>query len=90
MQNAIEAEAIVSEAEAIVSRVLTEEILGLSQAREVIKELTGSRPDKSSIVRWIRKGLGGVKLEAVRLGGRDLFTSKQAITRFIQARTASL
>jgi hypothetical protein len=76
--------------EAVVSRVLSEDILSLSQAQKELQAITGQRPDKATIIRWIRKGVGGNKLEGVRLGGRSIFTSAQAINRFIQQRTATL
>ena len=77
------------DAAAIVSRILTEDVLTLSQARTELVNLTGVRPDKATMTRWIHKGVGGVKLEAVRLG-RNIFTSMQALTRFIEARTKTL
>jgi hypothetical protein len=70
-----------------VSRILTEDVLTLSDARREIFGITGKRPDKATMTRWIHRGVGGVKLEAVRLG-MQLLTSRQAITRFIEARTA--
>ena len=74
----------------IVSRILTENVLTLSQARAELKNLTGNRPDKGTLARWIHKGIRGTKLEAVRLGGRNIYTSTQALTRFIEARTKTL
>lgn len=71
-----------------VSRILTEDILSLSEARKELQQLTRKRPDKATLTRWIHRGIGGTKLEAVRLGGTQLFTSRQALTRFIEARTA--
>jgi hypothetical protein len=70
-----------------VSQVLTEDILSLSEARKELQQLTRKRPDKATLTRWIHKGCHGTRLEAVRLGNQ-LFTSRQAITRFIEARTA--
>ena len=72
----------------VVSRVLTEDILSLSQAQRELQSLIGTRTDKSTLIRWIRKGVRGAKLDAVRLGGRSIFTSSQALTRFIQATTS--
>ena len=69
------------------SRILTEDILTTNDARKEIASITGSRPDISTMTRWIHRGVGGTKLEAVRVG-RQLITSRQAITRFIEARTA--
>ncbi len=71
----------------VVSRILSEEVLTLSDARRELFKVTGRRPDKATMSRWIHRGVGGIKLEAVWLG-RQLFTSKQALTRFIEARTA--
>ena len=69
-----------------VNRILTEDVLTLSQARKELASITGKRPDKATITRWIHRGCGGVKLDAIRLGVQ-LFTSRQALTRFIEART---
>lgn len=72
--------------EAVVSRVLAEDVLTLSQAREQLSQITGRRPDKATMTRWIHRGVGGIKLDAVRIG-TQLLTSKQSLTRFIAART---
>lgn len=70
-----------------VHKVLTENVLTLTEARKEIAKITKRRVDKATLTRWIHKGIGGIQLEAIRLG-RNLFTSSQAITRFIEARTA--
>lgn len=70
----------------VVQSVLTEDVLTVPQARTELQELTGIRPDKSTMTRWILKGSQGVRLEAVKLG-RNWITSRQALTRFIVART---
>ena len=74
----------------VVSRILTEDVLTLTQARSELANLTGIRPDKATLTRWIHRGVGGIKLEAIRLGGRNIFTSMQALTRFIEARTSTM
>lgn len=73
--------------ESAVHRVLTEDVLTLKEARTELFRATGRRPDKSTMARWIHKGVGGVRLDAARIGNQ-LITSRQAITRFIKARTA--
>lgn len=73
--------------EKVVSRILTEDIVCLTDARKEVSTITGKRPDKATMARWVHRGVGGIKLEAVVLG-RQIFTSKQALTRFIEARTA--
>lgn len=70
-----------------VKKVLTEDVLTLSQARNELAGATGRRPDKATLTRWIQRGVGGVRLEAVRLG-RIWVTSRQSLTRFIEATTA--
>ncbi len=69
-------------------RILTEDVLTLQDARSDLKKITGRRPDKTTIYRWCLKGVGGTKLEHIRLGDRIL-TSRQALTRFIESRTAA-
>ncbi len=71
----------------VVSQLLTEDVITLSQARAEFAAVTGRRPDKATISRWIHRGVGGVKLDAVRIGVQ-LLTSRQALTRFIEHRTA--
>lgn len=73
-----------------VRRVLSEDVLTLNQAQEELESLTGKRPDKATLCRWIHRGVSGVKLEAVRIGGREILTSSQAITRFITSRTGQM
>lgn len=72
------------------TRILTEDVLTLAEARAELARATGRRcrPDKATMHRWIHRGVGGVRLEAIRLG-RQWFTSRQAITRFAIARTAA-
>lgn len=70
-----------------VSRILTEDVLTLTQARAEIAEATGRRVEKSTICRWIHRGVGGTHLDAARVGN-SLLTSRQALTRFIESRTA--
>ena len=39
---------------------------------------------RSTVERWVRRGVAGAKLETVRVGGKR-FTSLEAITRFLHA-----
>lgn len=65
--------------------LLTEEVITLGQARNLLPQVKGlKRPNLSTIFRWAHRGIGGKKLETVRIGSRIL-TSKQAMTRFIAA-----
>ena len=73
-------------AESAVSRVLTEDVITLADAREELFGITGKRPDRATLSRWVHRGVGGVRLDAVRIGVQ-LITSRQALTRFIEQRT---
>lgn len=64
--------------------VFSEECLPLKDAA---KEIPG-RPHTSTVIRWTTRGCRGVRLQTVLVGGVR-FTSRQAITRFINATTAA-
>jgi Protein of unknown function (DUF1580) len=55
---------------------------------EAVCLLPGRRPHSSTLWRWYRRGVHGVRLETVVVGGRR-FTSRAAIERFIQRTTAA-
>ena len=69
-----------------VERLLTESVITLEEARSELASVLGKRPDKATLCRWIHRGCYGTKLEAIRLG-RQLLTSREALTRFISERT---
>ena len=71
-----------------VARVLTVDPVSIRKARSKVQEETGYAPDPATIYRWCLRGVGGVKLEHVRIGKRIL-TSAAAITRFIEARSTN-
>ena len=61
----------------------SEELLSLTDAARALPKVGGKRPHTSTVWRWARKGLRGVRLEYVRLGHR-VCTSRQALGRFAQ------
>ena len=61
-----------------------EELLSLSEACAALPRIDGKRPHTSTIWRWCRKGVRGVRLEHVRLGHR-ICTSREALNRFANA-----
>lgn len=72
----------------VISRVLTEDVLSIAQTRIEIEKTTGQKPQPSTVIRWMQIGCGGIRLDAVRVGSQWV-TSRQAIHRFILARTAA-
>ena len=61
-----------------------EDLLSLSEACASLPRIDGKRPHISTVWRWCRKGIHGVRLEHVRLGHR-ICTSREALSRFANA-----
>jgi hypothetical protein len=55
---------------------------------EVIKSRLGRRISPATLWRWRLKGVNGVKLECLRVGG-CWFTTDAAFTEFLRAQTAN-
>ncbi|XZE18826.1 DUF1580 domain-containing protein [Pirellulaceae bacterium SH449] len=73
-------------AEQSVMNVLSESVVTLKQAQDLLSQATGLRPDKATLCRWIMRGRQGVCLEGVKLG-RQWITSTEALNRFLVATT---
>lgn len=67
--------------------LLDESPITLGRARK-LPELTrnGKPPSFTTLLRWVRNGVKGVKLESIRLGG-SICTSRPAAIRFVEALT---
>lgn len=61
-----------------------EEILTFSEAAKALPKINGRKPHASTLWRWARKGLFGIRLETRRVGSR-FCTSRQALERFAAA-----
>jgi hypothetical protein len=70
-----------------IHRILTEDVISSSEAQRELRQVLNTTLDRSTIHRWMLRGVKGVQLDHVRLGGK-LLTSKQAITRFVSELTA--
>jgi hypothetical protein len=62
-----------------------EELLSVTEARQSLPRTVAP----GTLRRWITLGVGGHRLEAVRIGGK-IFTSRQALARFVESMTADL
>ena len=62
----------------------SEGLLSLADAAKALPPIGGKRPHVSTIWRWCRKGVHGVRLEHVRLGHR-VCTSLEALSRFARS-----
>ncbi len=68
--------------------ILTEDTLTAEEAIEELSQfMGGKRLSKPTIYRWAMKGLHGgrVRLDYVKIGS-SIITSRQALTRFIEAK----
>ncbi len=61
-----------------------ETVVSLTEATKILPPVNGKRPAISTMWRWCRKGLHGVRLEYIRVG-RSIATSREAINRFFEA-----
>ena len=67
----------------------TEELMTLAQAARLRPLGRNGRPQHiSTVYRHAHRGIRGVRLEVVRLGG-SLYTSRQAVQRFAERLTAA-
>jgi hypothetical protein len=64
--------------------MLREHLLSVTAAT---REVPG-RPHVSTLWRWINRGIRGIRLETVMVGGRR-FTSREALDRFFASITAA-
>ncbi len=68
--------------------ITTEQLIPLRDVPKLLPPTArGKRVHVSAVYRWVQRGLGGVKLEAVKLGGRTC-TSVEALQRWSDRRTA--
>ena len=74
---------------ALMSCLLDEQLLSFSQVARVLPPGRNGRPvAPSTVFRWVRDGVRGIRLEAIRIGGRWL-TTREAVARFSAALTAA-
>lgn len=66
--------------------VMNEHIVPLSQV-SLPGRSAGKRIHVATVHRWVMRGIRGIRLEAVTVGGRKV-TSHEAIQRFAEALTA--
>jgi len=58
-----------------------EYLLSFSEAAKSVPTVRGRRLASSTLYRWARKGIGGTRLEYLRIG-RCMVTSREALERF--------
>jgi len=68
--------------------VLNEQTLSLSTAARELPGVTGRGVSVSTIWRWSLRGIHGVRLETILVGGIRM-TSREALQRFFERTTAA-
>ena len=64
------------------------DLIPLKEAIKTLPKTNGRPVDLHTVNRWIRKGIGGTKLQAKRVGGR-WYTSPEWIEEIVRLRTES-
>jgi len=64
--------------------IAPEGLVALKDAVRYVPAINGRRPSASTLYRWCRRGVGGVRLEYVRIG-RSMATNRAALGRFLTA-----
>ena len=64
--------------------IASENLLSVKEARLEFP----NRPSVPTLWRWMMKGISGVVLESVRIGGRR-FTSREACQRFLEGQSSA-
>ena len=62
----------------------TEDMLSIQQLCKLFPGRKGKGIARATAMRWILNGVGGVRLESVRIGG-SRYTSREAVERFVAA-----
>ena len=62
----------------------TEKIISLDAGAKHVSEISGTKRNKRILLRWSNRGVAGVKLPTIRIGG-ELFTSQEALNWFLNA-----
>lgn len=70
------------------SQLPREHLLSFSEAAQCLPTINGRRLAPSTLYRWCRRGVNGVRLEYIRVG-RNMVTSREALERFFVALAAA-
>lgn len=60
----------------------TEQIISLDEGARHVSEISSTQRNKRILLRWSGRGIAGVRLPTIRIGG-ELFTSREALNWFL-------
>lgn len=70
------------------SSLVRESLLTFSEAVRYLPKVNGRRHAPSTVYRWCKQGINGVRLEYIRVG-RNMVTTREALERFFTALAAA-
>ena len=59
-----------------------EDIISIDDADKHVARLSRKKRNRAKIIRWANRGVAGVRLRTISIGG-EIFTSKQALNEFL-------
>ena len=62
----------------------SEKIMSLDQGAKHVSKISGTKRNKRILQRWSNRGISGVKLPTIQIGG-ELYTSQEALNWFLNA-----
>ena len=59
-----------------------ETVISIDDAAKHVSKISGKKRNRNVLLRWANRGVAGVKLPTIRIGG-ELFTSQEALNWFL-------
>ena len=64
---------------------IDDDLIAINDVPAILPRATGAKPlDRTTLHRWVRKGVSGVVLESIMVGSAT-FTTREALDRFFEA-----
>lgn len=61
-----------------------EHVITLEQGAKHLSKISGTRRNRRVLLRWSNRGIAGIRLPTIRIGG-ELFTSREALNWFLNS-----
>ena len=61
-----------------------EKIISLDEGAKHVSRISGTKRNRRVLIRWSNRGVAGVKLPTIRIGGQ-IYTSQEALNWFLNA-----
>ena len=59
-------------------------VISLDQGAKHVSKISGTKRNRRVLIRWSNRGVAGVKLPTIRIGG-EIFTSQEKLNWFLNA-----